>query len=67
MGGSPPRAARHFGFFHPGGNMALVKKAARKNGHCKKGSRRVKGRKGCWAKSGGAKKKKKGGAKKRKK
>jgi hypothetical protein len=41
--------------------MALVKVAARKNGHCKKGSRRMKGRKGCWRKPKG---KRKGGKRK---
>lgn len=42
--------------------MALRKVAARKNGHCKVGSRPVKGRKGCWTqgkKSGGKRKKRK--------
>jgi hypothetical protein len=30
--------------------MAMVKVKARANGLCKRGSRRVKGRKGCWRK-----------------
>ncbi len=50
MGGIPSPSRKAYCFFIWEATM-LVKRKARKNGACKKGSRRVKGRKGCWGES----------------
>jgi hypothetical protein len=34
--------------------MAMVRIKMKANGQCRRGSRHVKGRKGCWGKRGGA-------------